>query len=67
MSESLKVDVMKEMKKAADICDYYDPVEKHCTCESREQKLEEELRIAQSDIQSLKNMIVKMCYEKYGE
>ena len=48
-------------------CKYYDEELEHCTCVNREKELEEELRIARSDIQSLKNMIVKMCYDKYGE
>lgn len=30
-------------------------------------KLEEELKFARSDIETLKNVIVKMCYDKYGE
>lgn len=48
-------------------CKYYDKELGSCTCESRERQLEEELKLAHSDINSLKNMIVKMCYEKYGE
>lgn len=61
------MDKLKECNAERIECGYFNTELGHCTRLSRERELEEELRIARSDIQSLKNMIVKMCYDRYGE
>lgn len=46
-------------------CEYFK--DGQCTRIAEEEDLKLELRYLASEIQLLKDLIVKMCYEKYGE
>lgn len=50
------------------ICDlsHAELEEVFCQCDTERRKLEEELKIARSDIQDLKELIIKLNFDKFG-